>query len=183
MQSSARHFPNCPLTLMSNAELNISLEEHLQETLAPLSDILPSDISSQLLSKTHNPDSDLPPQPRTIPYSLLLSISKWARTPAGLEGLKARKLSPNDYTMIALLAGTTTSPERSFPAYVAPDPVADQKRDNRDRKAITALVNAVLSVLGSGGATWWAVSNIGWQPEWVCSCTTHRARRVAYSVS
>jgi len=66
--------------------------------------------------------------------------------------------------MIALLAGTTTSPERKFPAYIPPDPHADQKREYQDRKAVTALLNALLSIIGSGAATWWAAE--GWRPEW-----------------
>lgn len=78
-------------------------------------------------------------------------------------------LPPHDYTMIALLAGTTTSPERNFPAYILSDPTADQKRDHRDKKAITAVFNAVLSVLGSGAATWWAAEKTGWRAEWVCA--------------
>ncbi|KAF7973959.1 hypothetical protein HWV62_13924 [Athelia sp. TMB] len=151
---------------MSNEpELNVSLEEHLEEALIPLINILPGELSSQLAAKTRSPDSTQAAQTRIIPYPLLQSISKWSRTPEGLATLKRHKMSPSDYSMIALLAGTTTSPERRFPVYVPADPLEDQKRNTKDRKAITALVNAVLSVLGSAGATWWASAQTDWQQE------------------
>lgn len=77
--------------------------------------------------------------------------------------------------MIALLAGTRTSPERKFPAG---SPVTrldgralsieDVKRNLDDRRAVTAVLNALLSILGSGAATWWAAERLAWKDEWVC---------------
>ncbi|KAF7964994.1 hypothetical protein HWV62_1168, partial [Athelia sp. TMB] len=167
---------------MSNEpELNVSLEEHLEEALIPLINILPGELSSQLAAKTRSPDSTQAAQTRIIPYPLLQSISKWSRTPEGLATLKRHKMSPSDYSMIALLAGTTTSPERRFPVYVPADPLEDQKRNTKDRKAITALVNAVLSVLGSAGATWWASAQTDWQQETVRVFTSVEAQHVTES--
>ena len=37
-----------------------------------------------------------------------------------------------------------------------------------ERQAITSLVNALLSVIGSGFAAWWAAGKTGWKYEWVC---------------
>ena len=86
--------------------LNISLEPHLRDALNPLQSIF-SDLKPYL-----------DPHTITIPYSFLLSISKWSRT----ASLKILNLDANAYTMISLLAGTTTSPERKFPTYFPPDP-------------------------------------------------------------
>lgn len=70
--------------------------------------------------------------------------------------------------MIALLAGSTTSPERRFPAHVlAKDSEEAGKQRHRERKEITTLLNALLSVGGSGAATWWAAEKAGWKNEWV----------------
>jgi hypothetical protein len=147
-----------------NPELNISLEPHLQQALNSIAILLPRPLSEQL--ERYLQQSPL----ATIPYSLLRSISQWARTPSGLASLSNHNpvLSPHDYTMIALLAGTTTSPERKFPVFVLPNPHADRKWEYNDRKAITAVLNALLSVIGSGAATWWAAERTEWKPEWVC---------------
>ena len=151
-----------------NHELNISLGPHLQETLGHVSILLPEPLSDQLQPYL-NVQNSLQTVKPTIPYSLLQSISRWSRTAPGLATLKSCEpaLSPHDYTMIALLAGSTTSPERKFPAYIPPDPHAERKREHKDRKAITAVLNALLSVIGSGAATWWAADRTGWRPEWV----------------
>jgi hypothetical protein len=72
--------------------------------------------------------------------------------------------------MVALLAGSVTSPERKFPLYVpdkSPEEAAALKA--AERKAITSLLNALLSVIGSGFAAWWAAGKTGWKYEWVCS--------------
>jgi hypothetical protein len=150
-----------------STELNISLEPHLQETLNPVVVHLPRSLSEQLETCLNFQNQTTP----TIPYSLLQSISQWARTPSGLTSLNNHDpaLSPHDYTMISLLAGTTTSPERKFPAYIPRDPHADRKREYNDRKAVTAVLNALLSIIGSGAATWWAAERTGWRPEWVCA--------------
>ena len=156
-----------PLAMGENdPELNISLEPHLQETLSHIAVLLPKPLSDQLepyLNHVQIPSQTTP----TIPYSLLQSISQWSRTLPGLATLKSHEppLSPHDYSMIALLAGTITSPERKFPAYIPPDSHADQKREYKDRKTVAAILNALLSIIGSGAATWWAAA--GWRPEWV----------------
>jgi TMEM199 family protein len=148
-------------------KLNISFEPHLQETLSHIVILLPSTLSNQLRPylNVQNPPQTTP----TIPYSLLRSISQWSHTLSGLTALKSHDpvLSPHDYTMISLLSGTTTSPERKFPAYIPPDPLAERKREYKDRKTITAVLNALLSIIGSGAATWWAADRTGWRPEWV----------------
>jgi hypothetical protein len=70
--------------------------------------------------------------------------------------------------MVSLLAGTTTSPERKFGAYTpAKEPEELEAEKKKERKAITALLNALLSIGGSGVATWWAADKTGWQNEWV----------------
>jgi MFS family permease len=71
--------------------------------------------------------------------------------------------------MVSLLAGAATSPERFFGSYTPPkDPAEVQAEKNRERKAITALLNALLSIVGSAFATWWAAEMLGWRNEWVC---------------
>lgn len=74
---------------------------------------------------------------------------------------------PSQYSMISLLAGTITSPSAKLPPQTLLDPYLEAKRQSSDRKAITALVNAVFSVVGVGAAAWWAAGNIGWKDEWV----------------
>jgi len=69
--------------------------------------------------------------------------------------------------MIALLAGSVTSPERKFPAYT-PDKSPEEAAALRkaERQAITSLLNALLSIIGSGFAAWWAAGKTGWKNEW-----------------
>lgn len=70
--------------------------------------------------------------------------------------------------MVALLAGTRTSPEKSFPHMpVKPEASEEARRELNDRRAVTAVLNALLSVIGSGVATWWAADKLGWKQEWV----------------
>ncbi|TFK39965.1 hypothetical protein BDQ12DRAFT_518991 [Crucibulum laeve] len=148
----------------SNAsELNISLEPHLWDALAPLPSLLPPALKSGLTPYLSNP------KPATIPYNVLQEISQWSRTTAGSASLQSHRppLQPQSYTMIALLAGTTTSPERKFGKYVPkkePDEV--EARNASERKTVTALVNALLSIVGAGVATWWAADKTGWRNEW-----------------
>lgn len=129
------------------SDMNISLEQHLRDTLSTLAPVLPANITLDLTAPT-------------VPYSELQEISKWSRTE---EGQKAAK--GVDCSMIALLAGSTTSPERRF----APveKRVDDSKRELNDRKAVVAVVNSLLSIGGSGMASWWAAGVIGWRDEWV----------------
>ena len=156
---------------------NISLTHDLADRLQPLKQILPTRLAALI------PSSPSPPsQPTattssgsattstpTIPYSLLYSISKWARTEEGAGALSANSLNPRSYEMVSLLAGTTTSPERNFPPHRAEpdDPLADTRREINDRKAVVTLINALLSIGGSGAATWYATGVVGWRSEWV----------------
>jgi len=149
-------------------KLNVSLEPHLREALAALLQVLPEETSHQLasclLSETNAIVGPL------IPYELILNISRWCQTTDGMAALRACSppLDSQSYTMVSLLAGTRTSPEKHFPPYTAKDPEEDQRLQTRDRKAIATLVNAVLSVVGTGVATWWASEYTRMQLEWVC---------------
>ncbi|KAJ7626435.1 hypothetical protein DFH06DRAFT_659075 [Mycena polygramma] len=141
--------------------LNISLKPHLLEILTPLSPLLPDELASQLNPYISDP---LPP---TVPYLLLQSISQWSRSPAGQTALHSRSLDPQSYSMVALLAGSVTSPERKFPAYIPEQSPEDAEAFKKSEKqAITYLLNALLSIIGSGFATWWAAGQTGWKNEW-----------------
>lgn len=139
-----------------NDNLMVSLEPHLVQVLTPLRNLLPQDITDQL---------DLSGQ--AIPFQLLQNISQWARTVDGTNALSTRSLEPAAYSMVSLLAGTTTSPDRHFPAYDPPkEPEQLAAERAAERKAITSLINALLSVIGCGVAAWWASANAGWRDEW-----------------
>ncbi|THU91514.1 hypothetical protein K435DRAFT_968140 [Dendrothele bispora CBS 962.96] len=140
--------------------LDVSLEPHLLDTLKPVLPILDSLLRDRVGEFINEHDART-----TIPYGLLLDISKWARSnPATL---RASSLNPNDYTMIALLAGTTTSPHGKFGTYVPPkseEVLAEERK--RERKAITTIVNGVFSVGGAGAAAWIGSASTGWKHEW-----------------
>jgi len=71
--------------------------------------------------------------------------------------------------MVSLLAGTRTSPEKNFPKSGMTDtvdPEQEAERDRNDRRAISALLNALLSIIGSGVAVWWAADRLHWKAEW-----------------
>lgn len=145
-------------------ELNISLESHLVEALRPLLPLLPESTAKNL--EVYLSD----PKPLTIPYSLLQAISQWSRSSSGRAHLVSCSplLDPAAYSMVSLLAGTTTSPERKFGAYVPPMDSQDVEAESRrERKAITTLINALLSIGGSGAAAWWGSEKAGWRAEWV----------------
>lgn len=144
--------------------VNISFEPHLADILVPLRSVLPGELAGQLDAYLTDP------RPATIPYAFLQSISQWARSPTGSSALKGSPLlDPKDYSMIALLAGTVTSPERKFGSYQPPpDPEVIAAQNNEERKQITTLVNALLSVGGSAFAALWASQHTGWKYEWVC---------------
>ena len=144
-------------------QLNISLEPHLIDTLRPVLPIASADLAP-ILAPYLSSDP-----PSTIPYAVLRRLSQWART-TGCDALREQSppLDPQAYTMIALLAGTTTSPERKFGDFTpARDPADVQAERNKERKTITAILNALLSVFGSGFAAWWAADKTGWRNEWV----------------
>lgn len=165
--------------MSTTSEINISLEPHLAETLSPLLPILPAPLAAQLdplleyaqraSSKPESGSSN--PAIPVIPYSTLSAIAAWARSTEGRAALHgcSPSLDPGDYTMIALLAGTRTSPERKFPPgrILSQTTDADHRRELNDRRAVTAVINALLSILGSGVATWWAADVLHWREEWV----------------
>lgn len=156
---------------------NISLTHDLADRLEPLKRILPAHLAVLIPS--------LPPLPslpsasaladsattstQIVPYSLLYSISKWTRTEEGAAALSENSLNARSYEMVSLLAGATTSPDRKFPAHKPEvnDPLMDARREINDRKAVVGLINALLSIGGSGAATWYATGVAGWRNEWV----------------
>jgi TMEM199 family protein len=146
--------------------LSVSLEPHLIEILRPLVDTTPAPLSAELsplLSETTSSSSSTP----KIPYTLLLSISRWARTEEAARALRSKNppLDPLAYNMVSLLAGTRTSPDKKFPQPSGRSENA--ARDISDRRAIIAVLNALLSVICTGAATWWAAQRTGWRDEWV----------------
>lgn len=155
-------------------KLNVSLEPHLRDALTTLLRILPEETSQQLTSHLSSEmNSAVVP---VIPYELILKISGWCQTTDGKATLQtcSPPLNPHSYTMVSLLAGTCTSPEKHFPPYAAKDPEEDQRLRTKDRKAIATLVNAVMSVVATGVATWWASEYTGMRLEWVCeTCLFH----------
>jgi len=69
--------------------------------------------------------------------------------------------------VIFLLAGTITSPSSKLPLYVSPPNVSENaRRLVNNRKAITALLNALFSIAGAGYAGWWASGRTSWRDEW-----------------
>ncbi|KAI0731288.1 hypothetical protein C8Q76DRAFT_599139, partial [Earliella scabrosa] len=149
--------------------LNVSLEDHLVDALRPLRALLPEALAAELSHVLDNAST-----PPTIPYALLTAISHWSRSSPGQRALAshAPPLRVQDYSIVALLAGTRTSPERKFPRTSTPNHLLDlssqsaQRRELGDRRAVTAVLNALLSVLGSGFATWWAADRLAWRNEW-----------------
>jgi hypothetical protein len=149
-------------TMSTDQEVNVSLEDHLLDRLNAVLPILPENLGQSLEKCLHEPSC-------YIPYSILTDISKWSRTDEGQATLKAKELDPASYTTVALLAGTLTSPERKFGSYVPPrDPDEIAADRARERKAITALANSMLSVIGVGVGAYWASEKTGWKNEWVC---------------
>ncbi|KAF8517970.1 hypothetical protein BU17DRAFT_49214 [Hysterangium stoloniferum] len=138
----------------------VSLPSHLRLRLTPLVELLPENLSQRLAAYLNDLKAE-------ISHSILLEVSKWARTDAARPQLNARKLDPNDYTVISLLAGTITSPSSKLPPYVPPPSASEQaRRSVNNRKAITALLNALFSIAGAGYAGWWASGRTGWRDEW-----------------
>ena len=154
-----------PLTAVMNSvdDLNISLEPHLVDKLGPLGSLLPPKLAAELQPYISEPT------PSIIPYTLLASISQWSRTSHGQDALKTSSpaVGPQAYSMISLLAGSVTSPERHFPVQTPEHVLAEKerKRQMSDKKAIVTLLNALLSIIGSGVATWFASERL--KNEWV----------------
>lgn len=141
-------------------DITVSLEDHLRVTLEPLLPILPLELSTVLSAELDGTE---------IHYSLLSKISRWARTDEGAIVLQGKGLHPGSFLMVALLAGTTTAPSSKPPLPpVRNSAEARAKKEFNDRKALTAVVNGLLSIGCSGGAAWWAADKSGWRDEWVC---------------
>ncbi len=186
--------------MSSNAAVvtvNVSLEDHLVDSLRPLLVILPEHIAAELKdvldfthasprTTSHDSEASEHAMVRTIPYALLTAISKWARTPSAERAMRGHEppLRVQNYSMIALLAGTRTSPERKFPFMSTPftNSQVSHSREVGDRRAVTAVVNALLSVGGSGVATWWAAGRLLWREEWVRRWFDNLRRRSAQSI-
>jgi len=146
--------------------LRVSLEPHLAEKLRPLVHAIPPPLSAELTPLLSEPTSSSTP---TISYVLLSSLSKWARTEEGARELKSKDppLDPLAYSMVALLAGTRTSPDKKFPQPSSSSRPESVARNISDRRAVIAVLNALLSVICTGAATWWAAQRTGWRDEWV----------------
>ncbi|KAA1468806.1 hypothetical protein DENSPDRAFT_542851 [Dentipellis sp. KUC8613] len=175
-------------------DVDVSLEPQLFDALRPLPPLLPSSLADQLSphlpSREHDASIPSPSsisasalaspsaasasseaRAATIPYTLLLSISKWSRTAAGEAALAAHipPLAPQAYTMVSLLAGTRTSPNRKFPTVQRRDDdhrMQEVARGVNDKRAIIAVLNGLLSVGGAGAAAWVAAQRTGWRDEW-----------------
>lgn len=148
--------------MTSEINLNVSLETHLLHGLNRISPILPHHLADDLAQYLVHPP------PLAIPYKSLFAISQWTRTDDGQKALQAHSIAPHDYSMIALLAGTTSSPEGKFGTYIPPkEPEQIEAERANERKSITALINALLSIGGVAFAAWWAAGNTGWRNEWV----------------
>ncbi|KAH9072124.1 hypothetical protein EDB83DRAFT_2220611 [Lactarius deliciosus] len=159
--------------------LRVSLEPHLVETLRPLIGSTPSRLSKELAHSASQ--STAPPM---IPYALLQSISKWARTEEGETALKSTNppLDPLAYSMVALLAGARTSPDKKFPTLPrVPSRSEGAAREISDKRAIIAVLNAVLTVICTGAAAWWAAQRTGWRDEWKVLLSLLAATIVAIS--
>ncbi|KAF8202195.1 hypothetical protein BJ912DRAFT_1019131 [Pholiota molesta] len=132
---------------MSPSDINISLETHLIRALKPIYPHLPAQIAQTLEPYV----GDSPP----------------ALIPGGPQSPQVKRMDPHSYSMISLLAGSTTSPDRKFGAYVPPkDPEEIEADRIRERKTITVLLNALLSIGCVGFTAWWAADKTGWKAEW-----------------
>jgi hypothetical protein len=144
------------------SEIRVSLETHLLQGLNSIAPILPHHLAKDIAQYLVNPP------PVAIPYNTLFTISQWTRTDDGKKTLQAHSMRPHDYSMISLLAGTTSSPEGKFGTYIPPkEPEQIEAERANERKSITALINALLSIGGVGFAAWWAADKTGWRNEWV----------------
>lgn len=170
------------------ATLAVSLEDHLADTLRPLVPLLPKPLAAELdsiLTAAPPPNysgadsiDTAPPPVKVVPYDLLAALSKWSRTPEGEQALARHEppLRARDYTMLALLAGTRTSPDRRFPSVPVPGTTADsqaaRRRELSDRRAVTAVLNALLTIGGSAIAAFYASGRLAWKDEWVSGRTS-----------
>ncbi|KAH8116395.1 hypothetical protein DFH11DRAFT_1725183 [Phellopilus nigrolimitatus] len=141
-----------------SSDTTVSLEPHLVQVLTPLLSLLPPELCNTLAT-------ELGTNGNTLLFAL-------AHISMGADRLRKklrrrRKLDYNSYHMVSLLAGTRTAPSSKPPPYTPPEsPEARGRREWNDRKALTAVLNGVLSVGCAGGAAWWAADKAGWRDEW-----------------
>lgn len=166
-QISTSHDLYYKFIMTTNERLNVSLEPHLRAVLLSVHDLTPPELAKDLAPYLSS-ETD-PTNVSVIPYTLVQKVSRWSQTPEGTKALQgcSPQLDSQAYTMISLLAGTRTSPEKHFPPYTPSDPLEERRRATDERKAISAVINAVLSVVGTGAATWWASGRTGLEYEWV----------------
>jgi len=75
-----------------------------------------------------------------------------------------------------------SSPDKKFPQLShSSDRSENAARDISDRKAIIAVLNALLSVICTGAATWWAAQRTGLRDEWKVLLSLLAATIVAIS--
>lgn len=137
----------------------ISIPEHLWETLLPLIklDVEPPELLDLLQEHIKPKVEDTSPE---APYDLIVGIAKWSQSEDGKKILEGENLDPKSYSLIPLLAGTTFAPSSK-----PPPPPPPQTDHSEDRRAITALINGLFSVVGVGFAAWWASGNVYWRNE------------------
>lgn len=144
--------------------LNVSLEPHLISTLKVVRKLLPKQLQDELAEYVADPPRS------TIPHHVLQRVSEWARSQSGRDKLRAKSIQHQEYSMVSLLAGTMTSPEKSYGDYVPPpEPEVAAAKRASERKAITALVNSLFSIFGASFAAWWGADKTGWKHEYVRS--------------
>lgn len=140
------------------SEVTVSLTPPLHESLSALIPLLPSEQADELTTALTHP---------TIPYPLLLSISRWTRHPDAQTSLRKADLEPSAYAMVPLLAGSKTDPDRHFPPHVPQSVSLEEAASAKEtKKQITALLNGLLSVIGAGVAAWFVGRSAGWRNEW-----------------
>ncbi|KAH9479489.1 hypothetical protein JR316_0008083 [Psilocybe cubensis] len=163
MGKKTKNSPVSSVDTMGNSttDINVSLEPHLIASLQVVYPLLPHQLAQELCPFLSDPP------PAIIPYNVLYALSQWARTEQSQTTLRSKGLEPHAFSMISLLAGTITSPERKFGDYVPPKEPEDIAAERiRERKAITVLLNALLSIAGVAFAAWWAADKTGWANEW-----------------
>ncbi|TFK74929.1 hypothetical protein BDN72DRAFT_832640 [Pluteus cervinus] len=151
------------MTANASTDLNVSLESHVVSIIKRVLDLVPQELHEQLLQYA----TDTPPP--KIPYNTLHVLSRWARSPPGINALQNHepRVDTHDLTMINLLAGAKTSPEKPFPAPAPVEEPEDVEANRlREKRAIAALANSLLSIGGAGFAAWWAAEKTGWANEW-----------------
>ncbi|KAH9166317.1 hypothetical protein EDB89DRAFT_2075910 [Lactarius sanguifluus] len=149
--------------------LRVSLEPHLVETLRPLIGLTTSHLSEELSTLLPDESSSASQSmtPPMIPYALLQSISKWARTEEGETALTSKDPSSRPI-------GFPTLPR-------VPSRSEGAAREISDKRAIIAVLNAVLTVICTGAAAWWAAQRTGWRDEWKVLLSLLAATIVAVS--